>query len=245
MNWFSKGISKPRERGEPLWLWVLAAIGGLALMALVVVGGWQLWALRTGGNLTFSVTTPTAQPVPTYTTTPDPLGAAQVASLDAMTTTDPFDTEAIAVESGAVPGEPTPIPPLEVEQPVIPAQRTITLDDIAPNADQSPPPTPAPPTPTPTVPPSPVDQLGQAIQLHRLGDYVAARSRLAALINDPAATQDVRVDARFYLAKGYLADGYYSEALAVLEQLDAEFETATTGLAAPTAARITVRNCAA
>lgn len=233
MNWFSKGISKPRERGEPLWLWVLAAIGGLALMALVVVGGWQLWALRTGGNLTFSVTTPTAQPVPTYTTTPDPLGAAQVASLDAMTTTDPFDTEAIAVESGAVPGEPTPIPPLEVEQPVIPAQRTITLDDIAPNADQSPPPTPAPPTPTPTVPPSPVDQLGQAIQLHRLGDYVAARSRLAALINDPAATQDVRVDARFYLAKGYLADGYYSEALAVLEQLDAEFDTASVASAVP------------
>ena len=61
-----------------------------------------------------------------------------------------------------------------------------------------------------------------------MGDYVAARSRLATLINEPATTQEVRQDARFYLAKGYLADGYYSEALAVLDQFDAEFVTATT-----------------
>jgi soluble lytic murein transglycosylase len=91
----------------------------------------------------------------------------------------------------------------------------------------------APPTPTPTVPPAPDDQLAQSVQLHRLGDYVAARSRLAALINDPETSQDIRLDARFYLIKGYLADGYYSEALAALEQLDTEFETATTGGAAP------------
>jgi tetratricopeptide (TPR) repeat protein len=118
---------------------------------------------------------------------------------------------------------------------VVHAERTITIDDIAPNADQSPPPTSAPPTPTPTVPSAPADQLTQAIQLHRLGDYVAARSRLATLINNPTTTQEVRQDARFFLAKGYLADAYYAEALAVLEQLDAEFTTATTSTAASAA----------
>ncbi len=133
------------------------------------------------------------------------------------------------------PGEPTPVPPLEAQQPVVHAERTITIDDIAPNADQSPPPTSAPPTPTPTVPSAPADQLTQAIQLHRLGDYVAARSRLATLINNPTTTQEVRQDARFFLAKGYLADAYYAEALAVLEQLDAEFTTATTSTAASAA----------
>ncbi|MCC6458757.1 MAG: transglycosylase SLT domain-containing protein [Caldilineaceae bacterium] len=235
MNWFSKHSG----RGEPLWLWIFAAIGGLALMALAVWAGYQLWLFRNSGSLAFANATPTTQAVPTFTATPGGIGKAQVAGLEAASTPDPFDTEAMAAESGAIqaaPGEPTPVPPLEAEQPVVPAQRTITIDDIAPNADQSPPPTPAPPTPTPTVPPAPEDQLTQGIQLHRVGDFVAARSRLAALINDPAATQEVRLDARFYLAKGYLADGYYAEALAVLEQLDTEFDTATTGLGAPTAA---------
>jgi soluble lytic murein transglycosylase len=62
---------------------------------------------------------------------------------------------------------------------------------------------------------------------------VAARTRLAALINDPATEQAVRLEARFYLAKGYLADGYYSEALAALELLDGEFATATAAGIAP------------
>ena len=64
---------------------------------------------------------------------------------------------------------------------------------------------------------------------------MAARSRLATLIDDPTTTQEVRQDARFFLAKGYLADGHYAEALAVLEELDAEFVTATTASAAPAA----------
>jgi soluble lytic murein transglycosylase len=77
------------------------------------------------------------------------------------------------------------------------------------------------------VPPTALEQLEQGIQLHRLGDYVAARSRLAALVNDPNTSQEVRQDARFFLAKGYFADGYYNEALVVLQELDAEFATAT------------------
>jgi soluble lytic murein transglycosylase len=235
MNEFSRDLEMGRRgRSRPFWFWVVAALGAVALMALAVFGGYQLHLLENNGRLAFGEKTPAAEGVATYTPTPD--GENQSGE----------DQRAEAPSAGiaaagnevtdlqlAAPGEPTPVPPLEAEQPLVPEQRTITLDDIAPNADQSPPPTPAPPTPTPTVPPSPEDQLAQAVQLHRVGDYVAARSRLAALINEGGASQAVRQDARFFLAKGYWADGYYNEALAVLDQMDAEFATATTASAAP------------
>ena len=216
----------------------MALVGVLALMALALLGGYQLWLFRNDesrGNLAISNATPTVQGVATYTPTPVG-GEAQAAGASVpLDTATGVQIVAPTVEIATVevaPGEPTPVPPLEAQQPVVQAERTITIDDIAPNADQSPPPTPAPPTPTPTVPPAPADQLTQGIQLHRLGDYVAARSRLATLINDPTTEQTVRQDARFFLAKGYLADGYYSEALSVLDELDAEFATATTASAA-------------
>lgn len=244
MNWFYKyWIHKQRERGEPLWLWGLAAIGGLAMLIVIGWGGWQLWTLRTTGNLALGGATPisdsgttAAGAVPTFTPTlagagtpgapnsQTPLLSSAEGTVDGTVT--PEDDAARAAQLD--PGVPTPVPPLEALQPVIPAERTITLEDIAPGADElPPPPTPEPPTPTPTVPASLDEQFAQSVQLHRLGDYVAARSRLAALINDPATTQEIRLDARFFLVKGYLADGYYSEALAAIEQLDAEFATAT------------------
>src|SRR5687767_8192346 len=98
MNWFPKH----RERGEPIWLWIFAAIGGLALIVLVALGGWQLWSLRSSGNLALGAATATTQSVPTFTATPDGPGAAQAASLEAGATPDPFDTEAVAGESGAI-----------------------------------------------------------------------------------------------------------------------------------------------
>jgi soluble lytic murein transglycosylase len=222
-----------RRQGQPFWFWALAGIGALGLMVLALLSGYQLYLYRNSGNLALDNPPPTAQAVPTYTATLATAGEAQSVSIAAAESPVALDSQATNGEIAGPPGEPTPVPPLEAEQPLVPAERTITIDDIAPNADQSPPPTPAPPTATPTVPPAPADQLAQGIQLHRFGDYVAARSRLAALINDPATSQEVRQDARFFLAKGYLADGYYSEALAVLEQMDAEFDTATTVSAAP------------
>ncbi len=229
MNWFSKyWIHKQRERGEPLWLWGLAAIGALALLIVIGWGGWQLWSLRTSGDLAvLGVAEPVNDSgtalvvaVPTFTPTVDDAGG----SAGELATSADASARAAQLD----PGVPTPVPPLEALQPMIPAQRTITLEDIAPGAGALPPPsTPAPPTPTPTVPASPDEKLAQGVQLHRLGDYVAARSRLASLINDEAVTQEIRLDARFFLVKGYLADGYYSEALAAIEQLDAEFDTAS------------------
>jgi soluble lytic murein transglycosylase len=224
MNDSPKNLSTDqRQRARPLWFWPLALLGAVALMSLALLAGYQLYLIQNRGSVAvvdraasnLESTSDAAQGVSTFTPTPE--------------ASDQVGLAASAVE----PGEPTPVPPLEAQQPVVPAQRTITLDDIAPNADQSPPPTPAPPTATPTVPAMPADQLVQAVELHRMGDYVAARSRLAALINDPAAEQGVRQDARFYLAKGYLADGYYTEALNILEEMEAGFDTATTSSAAP------------
>jgi soluble lytic murein transglycosylase len=207
----------------------LTVVGALALMVLALLGGYQLYLFHNDSNLALGDATQIVQGVATYTPTPSNIDGTQVAGIAAGTPSAPDASgqgEPLANSAGG-------IPPLEAQQPLVPAERTITIDDIAPNADQTPPPTPAPPTPTPTVPPAPEDQLTQAVELHRLGDYVAARSRLANLIGDPAATQEIRQEARFFLAKGYMEDGYYSEALAVLDQLDAEFATASTAFAAP------------
>ena len=229
----------PPSQGRSIWFWVMAALGALVVMALAMLAGYQLHIFEQRGSVEV-VNTPQAAAIATYTATPDDgtanadtAGQATAVPLDNQATSaqiaapPPEATVAVPTEALA-PGEPTPVPPLEAQQPMIPAGRTITLDDIAPNADQSPPPTPAPPTATPTVPSVPLAQLEQGVELHRMGDYVAARSRLATLINDPATTPEVRQDARFFLAKGYFADGYYGEALAVLDQLDAEFATVTT-----------------
>ncbi len=216
----------------------MAAVGAVALVTLLGLGVWQMWLLRTGEGM-LARATPTALPVPTYTSTPE-ADAAVAASLPLTVTSSapeaPVATVTDAIAAAPEPETPataTPVPPLEAVDPLVPAVRTITLDDIAPGSADSPRPTPAPPTPTPTVPPTVAEQLTQGIQLHRLGDYVAARARLAALINDPATDQPVRAEARFYLAKGYLADGYYSEALAALDLLDDEFATAVTANARP------------
>ena len=218
-----------RSRRRPFWFWALATVGALALMVLALLGGYQLYLFRNGDGLTGNLalgnpTTPTVQAVATFTPTPlsrASEGATQAATLPVAATavpvdTVPLNTEATSAELAAPVGEARanrggaggsctrradPCATPRGAATAVPPQRTITLDDIAPNADQSPPPTPAPPTATPTVPPAAVDQLTQAIQLHRMGDYVAARSRLATLINDPATTQEVRQDALFTLPK--------------------------------------------
>ena len=224
----------PPPRGHSLWFWVMAVVGALTVMALAVIAGYQLHIFEQRGSMAV-VNTPPVEAVSTFTPTPITGTAAQSTTVApdsqaASTQIAAAPAEAVtAVATEALaPGEPTPVPPLEAQQPMIPGERTITLDDIAPNADQSPPPTPAAPTATPTIPAAPLAQLEQGVELHRMGDYVAARSRLAALINDAATTQEVRQEARFFLAKGYFADSYYGEALAVLDQLDAEFATVTT-----------------
>jgi soluble lytic murein transglycosylase len=78
--------------------------------------------------------------------------------------------------------------------------------------------------------------LVQGIYLHRLGDYVAARTRLAALLAMEGLDRTLHLQARFLLAKNYLADDSYSETLATLEQLDNELGLAATGTTTATTA---------
>lgn len=82
------------------------------------------------------------------------------------------------------------------------------------------------PTPPPTATPLPAEELAKGQELHRLGDTVAARSHLAALLNETGVDRAIRLQARFQLVKSYLADDAYSQALAELEQLNAEFPVA-------------------
>ncbi|HXF64489.1 MAG TPA: tetratricopeptide repeat protein, partial [Caldilineaceae bacterium] len=91
--------------------------------------------------------------------------------------------------------------------------------------------TPAPtlppaPTPTPTATLTPPEQLTEGLRLHRLGDYVAARDRLATLLASEGVERPIRLQARFQLVKSYLGDGHYSEALAALAQLEGELNSA-------------------
>lgn len=82
----------------------------------------------------------------------------------------------------------------------------------------------AAPTPGPT--PLPAEQLAHSQELHRLGDTVAARSHLAALLDETGLERSIRLQARFQLVKSYLADAEYSQALAELDQLNVEFPVA-------------------
>lgn len=75
-------------------------------------------------------------------------------------------------------------------------------------------------TPAPTQPPSAETLLPQARQLHRWGDYANAAALFNQVQNDAAALAPLRREAAYDLARAYLADGKYGEALATLDQLD-------------------------
>ena len=63
------------------------------------------------------------------------------------------------------------------------------------------------------------------MRLHRLGDTAAARGLLTPLAADTALDTQVRWTAQMVLVKGYIVDGNYDSALALLDQLDAELAT--------------------
>ncbi len=97
--------------------------------------------------------------------------------------------------------------------------------------------TPIPlPTPTPAVPVSPVVTdpaflLDKGKQLYRVGNYVAALSALEDLLSRPELDPALLQEARFELARAQLANGLPAEALASLDQLDADAQS-TGGAAA-------------
>ncbi|MEZ4737252.1 MAG: transglycosylase SLT domain-containing protein [Caldilineaceae bacterium] len=70
------------------------------------------------------------------------------------------------------------------------------------------------PTPTPT--PLPAAQLENGRQLHRAGDYSAARTTLQTLLTTPNLASALQAAARFELARVYLAEGAPADALVLL-----------------------------
>jgi soluble lytic murein transglycosylase len=68
--------------------------------------------------------------------------------------------------------------------------------------------------------------LTQGEQLHRYGDYAAARSAFSQVINNTAADQRTRLQARYELARTYIAEGASGEAVATLDLLDQDLAAA-------------------
>ncbi len=85
--------------------------------------------------------------------------------------------------------------------------------------------TPAgPPTPTstPTPTPRPAERLAEGLRLHRYGDYANARAQFAALLAAPDGDPQTRLQARYALARAYMAEDSYPETMVALDQLDQE-----------------------
>jgi soluble lytic murein transglycosylase len=71
------------------------------------------------------------------------------------------------------------------------------------------------------VAPSADDRLAEAQLLHRYGDTGPSRILFNQLLNDPATAPALRLDALYGMARSYLYDELYAEALRALDELDA------------------------
>ncbi|MCL4859549.1 MAG: transglycosylase SLT domain-containing protein [Caldilineaceae bacterium] len=154
-------------------------------------------------------TVPTPAPVaavPTFTATPTPASGAAVIIATPLVLNTPTPAEPVVspTETPPAPTEPSPATPSE-----------------GAGAETSPtiiPPAQAPAGETPQS----MARLAQGLLLHRFGDYVAARAEFAAVINAADSTVTDRLHARYELARSYLAEGLFGEAVATLEQFDQE-----------------------
>jgi soluble lytic murein transglycosylase len=226
-----------------MWQWVLA---GLAAGTLALFGGFGVYMI-------VNLPAPDALPTPGALSQANPpavitvLGAtatpAAPAAQAAQATAAPPATEAPVV--GPVATEPAASVPIVGD---LAAAPTVVADPAAsdlPAGDLpaelptlAPTVVPAPPSPTATASPTPaattVDaatQLARGLRRHRLGDTESARRMLAPLASDPTLDPQLRWTAQLYLIKGYVTDADYTQALLVLDQLDAGL--ATLGGAAP------------
>ncbi len=73
----------------------------------------------------------------------------------------------------------------------------------------------ASPVPQPTLRPS--EQLEHGLRQLRYGDFAAARQIFLALLDAPVEEPEIQVQARFDLARAYMAEGLYEDGLTTLE----------------------------
>ena len=140
----------------------------------------------------------TVQTVPTYTATPAATG-----QTESTAATDDTASAVTATGTVSAPAAPTDTP----------SPTPLSTDTSTP-----------PPAPTQTSTPVPEQRLVQGAEFYRLGDYAAARAQFSALLTSDATPRELRLRAQYELAKSYLAEELFAEALAILDQLQAEGE---------------------
>ncbi len=73
-------------------------------------------------------------------------------------------------------------------------------------------------SPTPSATPLPAEQLRIGRQLHRVGDYAAARAAFQSLLAQPNLDPAIQQAARYELARVYMAEGASADALSLLTE---------------------------
>lgn len=110
---------------------------------------------------------------------------------------------------------PTYTPTPGVKAAAVPLTATVGAQILVPTATPS-------LMPTATATPKPADRLAEGLQLHRYGNYAAARTQFEALLAAPSKDLRVNLQARYALARAYMAEDAYQEAITVLDQLDTD-----------------------
>jgi soluble lytic murein transglycosylase len=197
------------------WLWG----AGVAALLLLAVAGIAVISLRNQPQTAAAEVR--QQPIPTWTNTPetgaapDPAGAtvSGSAALAALATptpqpdTQPGQTTEANASSDA-PAASTGV--VEAGD----AARGAETGTIALPAEAAAPPLSAIGDETPQ------GILAQGMLLHRYGDYANARTLYARLLDDAGVDAALQRQAQYNLARAYLGDGLYGEALATLDELD-------------------------
>ena len=137
------------------------------------------------------------EPTPAPTSTPAP----------ARATLAPTFTPTPAGAAAQQPVEAAPVEPT-------PAPAEPTLAPSAPAAVA------APRVEAPAAPADLAALLAEGRQLHRYGDYAAARAVFNRVAGDAAATAEQRAEALYDLGRAYLGEGLYGEALATFDRLE-------------------------
>ena len=191
------------------WLWGT----GVAVLLLLALTGISVFALRSQPQT--AAAEPRSQPIPTWTNTPQAGATADPGAAVATTAT----AGALATPTpgaGATPSAPAAGAATDVTA-ALATTATVTSDTVAATATVS-----LPAAPLPAVEDeSPQGILAQGMLLHRYGDYANARTLYARLLEDPDVDAALKREAQYNLARAYLGEGLYGEALATLDDLDA------------------------
>ena len=110
--------------------------------------------------------------------------------------------------SGCNDAEPTPTP--------VPTPVGTSLAVIADSSAEG---TALPQASAPTATLQPNDRLSHAEELFRYGDYAAARTEIAPLRRELEASDPIFVESQILLAHAYMEEGFYEEALIILQPL--------------------------